>query len=190
MPKVRKTKRIQMSKRLLSTKDSRLTSVREANEAKIAPKPVKNVAAPAAAMWFAHNEHLGPPYYVILDTNAINFAIKNKLDIVRGLMDCLLAKVIPCVTTCVIAELEKLGPKFRVALRLAKDPRFRRIRTEGDYADDNIVKLVTESKCYIVATCDKDLQRRIRKIPGVPIISIKSRRFTVERMPEAIGAPR
>lgn len=116
--------------------------------------------------------------------------IKNKLDIVRGLMDCLLAKVIPCVTTCVIAELEKLGPKFRVALRLAKDPRFRRIRTEGDYADDNIVKLVTESKCYIVATCDKDLQRRIRKIPGVPIISIKSRRFTVERMPEAIGAPR
>ena len=52
----------------------RRTSVREANEAKIAPKPVKNVAAPAAAMWFAHNEHLGPPYYVILDPNAINFA--------------------------------------------------------------------------------------------------------------------
>jgi len=117
-------------------------------------------------------------------------SIKNKLDIVRGLMDCLLAKVIPCVTTCVIAELEKLGPKFRVALRLAKDPRFRRLRTEGTYADDNIVQLVTDSKCFIVATCDKDLQRRIRKIPGVPIVSIKGRRFTVERMPEAIGAPR
>lgn len=103
---------------------------------------------------------------MILDTNFINFSIKNKIDIVRGLMDCLLAKVriinchdpamasltnphshvqvIPCVTTCVIAELEKLGPKFRIALRLAKDPRFRRIKTEGEYADDNIVKLVTE----------------------------------------------
>jgi len=40
----------------------------------MAPKPVKNVVAPAAALWFRHNENLGPPYYIILDTNAINFA--------------------------------------------------------------------------------------------------------------------
>lgn len=52
----------------------RRTSVREANEKKMAPKPVKNVVAPAAALWFRHNENLGPPYYIILDTNAINFA--------------------------------------------------------------------------------------------------------------------
>lgn len=49
-------------------------SVREANERKMAPKKVKNVAAPPASLWFRHNEQLGPPYYVILDTNAINFA--------------------------------------------------------------------------------------------------------------------
>ena len=34
-------------------------------------------------------------------------------------MDCLLAKCIPCITDCVMAELEKLGPKYRVALRFA-----------------------------------------------------------------------
>lgn len=51
---------------------------------------------------------------------------------------------IPCVTDSVIAELEKLGPKFRIALRLAKDPRFLRIPTEGTYADDDIVNIVTE----------------------------------------------
>jgi len=68
-------------------------------------------------MFFKYNTALTPPYHLLLDTNFINFAIKNKLDIVRASMDCLLAKCIPCVTDCVIAELEKLGPKYRVALR-------------------------------------------------------------------------
>jgi len=41
-----------------------------------------------------------------------------------------------------------------------------------------------------VATCDKDLKRRIRKIPGVPIMYIASHKYTIERMPEAYGAGR
>ena len=41
-------------------------------------------------------------------------------------------------------------------------------------------------KCYIVATCDTDLKRRIRKIPGVPIMYLQQHRYTVERMPEAV----
>jgi U3 small nucleolar RNA-associated protein 24 len=91
-----------------------------------------------------------------------------------------------------MAELEKLGTKFRVALRTAKDPRFQRITCgcKGTYADDCLVKLSNAHKCYIVATCDKDLKRRIRKIPGVPIMYISQRKFTIERMPEAFGAPK
>ena len=71
-------------------------------------------------MFFKYNTALGPPYRVLLDTNFINFSIKNKLDIVNAGMDCLLAKVIPCVTDCVMAELEKLGPKYRVALKCVR----------------------------------------------------------------------
>ena len=98
------------------------------------------------ALFFRYNAALGPPYQLLLDTNFINFSIKNKLDIVRAGMDCLLAKVVPCVTDCVLAELEKLGPKYRVALRIAKDPRFERIPCEhrGTYADDCLVHRVTE----------------------------------------------
>lgn len=33
-----------------------------------------------------------------------------------------------------------------------------------------------QHKCYIVGTCDRDLKRRIRKIPGVPIMFITKRR--------------
>ena len=56
---------------------------------------------------------------------------------------------------------------------------------KGTYADDCIVDRITEQKCYIVATCDRELKRRIRKQPGVPILYIKQHQFTVERMPDA-----
>jgi hypothetical protein len=36
-----------------------------------------------------------------------------------------------------------------------------------------------------VATCDRDLKRRIRKIPGVPIMYITQHRYSIERLPEA-----
>jgi len=88
-----------------------------------------------------------------------------------------------------MAELEKLGFKYRLALRLAKDPRFERLPCthKGNYADDCIINRVKMNSCYVVATCDKDLKRRIRRIPGVPIMSIKQRKYTIERMPDAVG---
>lgn len=74
---------------------------------------------------------------------------------------------IPCITDCVLAELEKLGPKYRIALRVARDPRFERLPCshKGTYADDCIVDRVSTHKCYMVATCDKELRRRVRKVP-------------------------
>ena len=145
---------------------------------------------------------MGPPFRILIDTNFINFSLQNKLDIVKSLMDCLLAKCIPYITDCVMAELEKLGSRYHVALRLAKDPRFQRLTCshKGTYADDCIVERVRtvcflfdddyKNRCYIVATCDKDLKRRIRKIPGVPIMFIVNHRYTIERLPEAFGAPK
>ncbi len=79
-----------------------------------------------------------------------------------------------------------------VARRIAKDPRFERLPCDhkGTYADDCLVKRVEQHKCYIIATCDKDLKRRIRKIPGVPIMYIHSRKFSIERFPDVNnGAP-
>ena len=61
---------------------------------------------------------------------------------------------------------------------------------QGTYADDCLVNRVTQHKAYIVATCDKDLKRRIRKIPGVPIMYLTNHRYSIERMPDAYGAPK
>ena len=89
---------------------------------------------------------------------------------------------IPTITDCVLAELEKLGPKYRLALKIAKDPRFDRLHCDrksssalsplhhsprvllcistlmidsGTYADDCMVQRVTVHKCYIVATVSR-----------------------------------
>eukprot|EP01062_Namystynia_karyoxenos_P067404 TRINITY_DN61355_c0_g1_i1.p2 TRINITY_DN61355_c0_g1~~TRINITY_DN61355_c0_g1_i1.p2 ORF type:complete len:203 (+),score=88.24 TRINITY_DN61355_c0_g1_i1:94-702(+) len=151
---------------------------------------VRRVEQVHSNMYLSHNQALGPPYRVLMDTNFINFSLQNKMDIVQGMMDCLYAKVTPYICSCVMAELEKLGDKFKVALRLSKDPRFKRLECDNTYADDCIVDTVTQHPIWIVGTMDKDLKRRIRKIPGVPIMYISKHRYTIERLPDAYGAPR
>lgn len=144
-----------------------------------------NTKLPPSTLFFNYNAALGPPYQIICDTNFINFSIKNKLDVKQGLMDCLLAKTIPYVTECIIAELEKLGAKYRVALQIVKN-NFEVLPCshKGTYADDCIVERITRHKCYMVGTCDKELKGRIRKVPGIPIVYIKRRQYAVEKMPE------
>uniref|UniRef100_A0A7S3CN38 PIN domain-containing protein n=1 Tax=Strombidium rassoulzadegani TaxID=1082188 RepID=A0A7S3CN38_9SPIT len=132
---------------------------------------------------------LGPPYHVLIDTNFINFSIQYKLDIFSSMMDCLLAKAIPCVTDCVVAELEKMGQRYRLALKLTKDPRFKRLSCQhkGTYADDCLVDKVKAERCFMVATNDKDLKRRLRKVPGVPIMYVKGHKYAVEKFSDDLG---
>ena len=74
--------------------------------------------------------------------------------------------------------------------RVARDPRFERLPCShsGTYADDCLVQRVASHRCYIVATCDRELRRRIRKVPGVPLMYIVKRRYAIERLPDQ-GAP-
>lgn len=47
-----------------------------------------------------------------------------------------------------------------------QDPRITKLPCshKGTYADDCICQRVTQHRCYIVATCDRDLRRRLRKV--------------------------
>ncbi|KAF6214532.1 hypothetical protein GE061_009275 [Apolygus lucorum] len=188
----------QIQKRI-SLKDPRVLEKLDPKKKKLndekkkkALEEVRSVPQVSSALFFQYNTQLGPPFHILVDTNFINFSIKYKLDIIPSMMDCLYAKCIPYITDCVLAEVEKLGRKYKVALRIMKDPRFERLPCshKGTYADDCLVQRVQQHKCYIVATNDKDLKRRIRKIPGVPIMYIAHHRYSIERMPDAYGAPR
>uniref|UniRef100_A0A0P4WI72 rRNA-processing protein FCF1 homolog n=1 Tax=Scylla olivacea TaxID=85551 RepID=A0A0P4WI72_SCYOL len=191
MPKGKKTRKFAVMKRMISLNDPRLKPEdRKPKKEKIPdPHEAKLVEAPqySSALFFEYNTQLGPPYRILIDTNFINFAIKNKVDLVKGMMDCLYAKCIPYLTECVQGELERMGERYRLALKVIKDARIERLPCmhKGIYADDCLVQRVTQHKCYIIGTNDKDLKRRIRKIPGVPIMSVGQHKFVIERMPDA-----
>lgn len=182
-------------KRLVSPTDSRLTTkaISKAEAAPIIAKTsdkqkLTNNPNPSS-MFFRYNPSLGPPFRVLIDTNFVNFSVSNKIDIACGMLNCLAAPTTVFVTDCVIAELQKLPKKYSVALRVARDRRFKRLHCthKGTYADDCLIDRIAAHRIYIVATCDKDLKRRIRKVPGVPIMYISGHQFKVERLPETLA---
>lgn len=54
--------------------------------------------------------------------------------------------VVPYITDCVLGELEKMGRRFKLALKIIKDSRIQRLQCshKGIYADDCIVNRVTQ----------------------------------------------
>ncbi|GLI74702.1 rRNA-processing protein fcf1 [Penicillium ochrochloron] len=188
----KKTRKFAVAKRTIQLRDSRLKANDKTDKNDKAGKSGKDEVvreAPQApsSLFFQYNTALSPPYSVLVDTNFISHTIQHKLEVIPTMMDCLYAKCIPIITDCVLAELEKLGQKYRLALRVAKDPRFERIKCDhkGTYADDCLVDRVIKHRVYIVATNDRDLKRRIRKIPGAPIMSVARGKYVIERLPDA-----
>jgi len=129
------------------------------------------------------NSSLKPPYQVILDTNFINDSIRKKMDLEHSLMECLEGEVNLLVPECVFAELEKLGRVYRLALNMIKGMKVETLKCthKGTYADDCILNRVKEFNCYIVATTDKNLRQRIKKVPLVPVVYVRGHRCETER---------
>lgn len=124
-----------------------------------------------------------PPFFVLLDTNFVYFALKNKIDLYSGFLNCFSGKTVVCVTNCVILELEKLGHKFRLALKCVQDDRIQKINcihpSKIIYADDCLCETVKLFQNFFIASCDKGLKLRIKKFSSVPIISIKKKKFFI-----------
>lgn len=129
------------------------------------------------------NSSLKPPYQVILDTNFINDSIRKKIDLELSLMECLEGEVNLLVPECVFGELEKLGRVYRLALSMIKGIKVETLKCnhKGTYADDCILNRVKEFSCYIVATTDKNLRQRIKKVPLVPVVYFRGHRCETER---------
>lgn len=184
---------IHQVKRLIGQRDARLkkNQILQQEKQKQAEQSktgvIRDIPQVSSSLFFQYNTALRPPYNVLVDTNFLSHTVHHKLDMLDAMMNCLYAECRPIITSCVMAELEKLGPKYRIALRIARDERWERLRCDhkGVYADDCIVDRVMRHKVYIVATNDRDLKRRIRKVPGVPIMSVARGKYVIERLPDA-----
>lgn len=179
-------------KRIIGQRDSRLKKNQLAGaeaqkKVEQKEKPVREIPQAPSSMFFQYNTALQPPYQILVDTNFLSHTVQHKLELLPSMMDCLYASCRPIITSCVMAELEKLGPKYRIALRIARDERWERLECDhkGVYADDCLVERVVKHRVYIVATNDRDLKRRIRKVPGVPIMSVARGKYVIERLPDA-----
>jgi len=188
----KKTRKFAQVKRVIGQRDARLKKNQAKGETEgkkkaVGDNVVREIPQVSSSLFFQYNTALVPPYSVLVDTNFLSHTVQNKLEMLETMMDCLYAKCIPIITDCVMAELEKLGQKYRIALRIARDERWERLRCDhkGVYADDCLVDRVMKHKVYIVATNDRDLKRRIRKIPGVPIMSVARGKYVIERLPDA-----
>ncbi|KAL9121190.1 MAG: hypothetical protein Q9187_002251 [Circinaria calcarea] len=188
----KKTRKFAQVKRIIGQRDSRLKKNQPKGELEGKRKAkgdevIREIPQVSSSLFFQYNTALVPPYSVLVDTNFLSHTVQHKLELLSTMMDCLYAKCNPMITDCVMAELEKLGQKYRIALRIARDERWERLKCDhkGVYADDCLVDRVMKHKIYIVATNDRDLKRRIRKIPGVPIMSVARGKYVIERLPDA-----
>ena len=105
MGKANKTRKFAKVKRMMKPSDPR-TKVesklvdktnreeekKQTKRSKLTKMEIKKIEKERVALFFSHNKELGPPYQVLLDTNFINFSIQYKLDIVKEMMNALLAK--------------------------------------------------------------------------------------------------
>ena len=192
MGQQKKTRKFAQVKRVISQRDSRLKKNQILNAEKqkkqvTGEELIRAVPQVSSSLFFQYNTALKPPYSILIDTNFLSHTVQHKLDLLDSMMSCLYAECRPIITSCVMAELEKLGPKYRIALRIARDERWERLKCDhkGVYADDCIVDRIQRHKVYVVATNDRDLKRRIRKVPGIPIMSVARGMYVIERLPDA-----
>lgn len=75
MGKAKKTRKFAEVKRMLNPKDVKPPKEKQKDK----KDQVRQVEKVSSALFFKYNTQLGPPYQVLVDTNFINFSIKNKV---------------------------------------------------------------------------------------------------------------
>lgn len=177
-------------KRLIGQRDARLKKNQVLQQEKQQQKKsdiIREIPQVSSSLFFQYNTALRPPYSVLVDTNFLSHTVQHKLDLLDSMMNCLHAECRPIITDCVMGELESLGPRYRIALMIARDERWERLKCDHGkiYADDCLCDRVVRHKTFIVGTNDRDLKRRLRKVPGIPIMSVARGKFVIERLPDA-----
>lgn len=105
--------------------------------------------------------------HVLLDTNFILTAVKNKIDFLESIS---FLGLIPIIPIQVINELKNISDskkklKFKedakLALKILSKNKTKTIDIKNDYVDNGILDYIKQNKSVIVATMDKELKSKI-----------------------------
>lgn len=100
---------------------------------------------------------------VILDTNFILSCIKQKIDFFEEIKLIGIRIIIPKQVLNELKILEQRGnSNARIAFKLLKEEKFKEVDLGDNKTDRAIVKFAKKNPSIIVATLDKEIQRKIK----------------------------
>ncbi|XP_034237019.1 rRNA-processing protein UTP23 homolog [Thrips palmi] len=134
--------------------------------------------------FYVNNFGLKKPFHVLLDGTVCFVALKDKLDVQQQIKTYLGDDVKMFTTPCVVIETEKLGKSvFGAMLIVKKFPiRYCEHKDNPVSGSECLLSMVgsSTSNRYIIATQDRDLQDKLRLIPGVPLFYFFNKGPTLE----------
>lgn len=156
--------------------------------------------------FYANNFGFRPPYQLLVDGTFCHAALKvrnvknspkfiyriffililkNQVNIADNIPKYLQAEIKLLTTQCAVIEAESLGYKVFGALQILKQYAIHKCGHEGKPKPGASCFLSmcnkNNEKHYIVATQDRDLQKKLRAIPGVPILYLYQKAPVLEK---------
>ncbi|KFY16179.1 hypothetical protein V492_01512, partial [Pseudogymnoascus sp. VKM F-4246] len=139
------------------------------------------------------------PYQVLLDADIIRDADKFKMDLIGGLERTLHGQVKPMITQCSMRHLYNAAKEPGVSFLIDKAKLFERRRCghlPADYPEplsaESCINSVVDAKgsgrnkhCYVVASQDVEVRRKMRAVVGVPLVYINRSVMIMEPMADA-----
>ncbi|KAK5781194.1 rRNA-binding ribosome biosynthesis protein UTP23 PWA37_002125 [Arxiozyma heterogenica] len=139
---------------------------------------------------YTHTFKFRQPYQVLVDDQIVLNATTSKFNLVKSLSQTLQAEVKPMITQCCIQAL--YATENQNAINLAKSYERRRCNHPPNDAKapaiciESVVNVDGENKHrYVVATQDIKLRRKLRRVPGVPLLHINRSVMVMEPLSDA-----
>lgn len=139
---------------------------------------------------YNHGFKFKEPYQVLVDDQLVLDCQKSHYDLVGGLKRTLQAEIKPMITQCCIQAL--YSTRLQDAIDLAKNFERRRCNHPPKEARtpeeciQSVVNVNGQNKHrYVVASQDINLRRKLRKVPGVPLVHMSRSVMVMEPLSEA-----
>ncbi|MEK6932633.1 MAG: ribonuclease VapC [Nanoarchaeota archaeon] len=113
-------------------------------------------------------------FIIVLDTNIILDAVKFKVDLFEEIRRISNFPYKIAILDKTLEELED-KPNAKLALSLIKKKNINIIKTNQGYVDDMLLDL---DKNHIIATNDKELKNKIKKL-NKPIITLRQKKYLI-----------
>merc|ERR1719354_512480 len=126
------------------------------------------------------------PYQVLVDLTFCQHALTCKINIREQINNIIGKETQLFTTSCILAEGDMLGPQLHGALHICKQYKLRKCGhtlTEALSAQQCIQHMIGSNNSHhlFVASQDHELQMKLKRVPGVPLLRIHYHALVLEK---------